>query len=376
MDLIASFGRHGASALGYILPFLFVLSIVVFFHELGHFLVGRLCGVKVIAFSVGFGPEIIGFNDRHGTRWKLSAIPLGGYVKFFGDANAASVPDWEKINLASPEERSYSFFHKSVAQRAAIIFAGPLANFVLAILIFAAIFSIYGKQTVTPEVAQVTASSAAEHAGIKPGDVIVAIDGQPIETFQQLQAIVGGSAGRVIGVTVHRGEESLTLEASPEAHAVPGSPTGEMRGTLGVVGTLRPQPENPIKAMWLGVEQTGQVVAQTFSFIGDVVSGHGDAKELGGPIKIAQISKEVADTGGLGGLIMLTAFISISIGLLNLFPIPLLDGGHLLFYAVEAIRGRPLGESTQEIAFRIGFALVMMLMVFAIWNDITNPFRG
>src|SRR5262249_8534148 len=155
------------------------------------------------------------------------------------------------------------------------------------------------------------------------GDVIVAIDGQPIETFQQLQAIVGGSAGRVIGVTVHRGQESLTLEASPEGHAVPGSPTGEMRGTLGVVGTLRPQPENPIKAMWLGVEQTGQVIAQTFSFIGDVVSGHGDAKELGGPIKIAQISKEVADTGGLSGLIMLTAFISISIGLLNLFPITL-----------------------------------------------------
>jgi regulator of sigma E protease len=376
MDLIASFGGHGAAALGYILPFLFVLSIVVFFHELGHFLVGRLCGVKVIAFSVGFGPEIIGFNDRHGTRWKLSAIPLGGYVKFFGDANAASVPDWEKINLATPEERRASFFHKSIAQRAAIIAAGPIANFVLAILIFTGVFSIYGKQTVTPEVAQVAAASAAERAGIKPGDVIVAIDGQPIETFQQLQAMVGGAAGRTIGVTVRRGGESLVLEASPEGHAVPGSPTGEVRGTLGVVGTLRPQPENPVKAMWLGIEQTGQVVSQTFSFIGDVVSGHGDAKELGGPIKIAQISKEVADTGGLGGLIMLTAFISISIGLLNLFPIPLLDGGHLLFYAVEAIRGRPLGESTQEIAFRIGFALVMMLMVFAIWNDITNPFRG
>jgi regulator of sigma E protease len=374
MDVIASFGSHGASVLGYILPFLFVLSIVVFFHELGHFLVGRWCGVKVLAFSVGFGPEIIGFNDRHGTRWKLSAIPLGGYVKFFGDSNAASVPDWEKVKRATAEERSVSFFHKSVAQRAAIIVAGPLANFVLAILIFTAVFSIYGKQTVTPQVAQVSAASAAERAGIRPGDVIVAIDGQPIDTFQQLQSIVGASAGRDIDVTVRRGSDTLTLAAEPESHAVPGSTTGEVRGTLGVVGTLKP--ENPVRALWLGIEQTGQVIGQTFAFIGDVVSGHGDTKELGGPIKIAQISKTVADTGGLSGLIMLTAFISISIGLLNLFPVPLLDGGHLLFYAVEAIRGRPLRESTQEIAFRLGFALVMMLMIFAIWNDITNPFRG
>jgi regulator of sigma E protease len=374
MDLLASFGGHGATLLGYVLPFLFVLTIVVFFHELGHFIVGRLCGVKVLTFSVGFGPELIGFTDRYGTRWRLAALPLGGYVKFFGDANAASVPDFEKAAMATEEERKVSFFHKSVAQRAAIIFAGPLANFILAILIFAAIFSIYGKQTVTPRVERVTEASAAERAGIQAGDIILFIDDQPVKTFQDVQQIVGASPGKLLAIVVQRDGERMTLSATPEARQVTGEAGTETRGSLGVVGTL--QPENPVRALWLGVEQTGQVVAQTFKFISDLVTGKGDAKELGGPIKIAQISKEVADTGGLGGLITLTAFISISIGLLNLFPIPLLDGGHLAFYALEAIRGRPLAESTQEMAFRVGFALVMMLMIFAIWNDLANPFRG
>jgi regulator of sigma E protease len=376
MGLLTNFGEHGAFVLSYIIPFLFVLSVVVFFHELGHFFVGRLCGVKVLAFSVGFGPELLGFNDRHGTRWKLSAIPLGGYVKFFGDANAASVPDWEKIALATPEERQVSFFHKSVGRRAAIIAAGPIANFLLAIVIFTGIYSIYGKETATLRVEQVSVASPAERAGIRKGDVIVAVDGKPIATFNELQRIVSASPGRTLAIVVERAGSRLTLSATPETRqARPGEPGGEApRGSLGVVGTL--QPENPIRALWLGVKQTAAVISQTFSLMWQLLVGQGDAKEIGGPIKIAQISKEVADASGLSGLIMLAAFVSISIGLLNLFPIPLLDGGHLLFYAVEAIRGRPLKESTQEIAFRVGFALVMMLMVFAIWNDIANPFRG
>jgi regulator of sigma E protease len=375
MDFLTSFGAHGVSFISYLLPFLFVLSIVVFFHEFGHFIVGRLCGVRVLAFSVGFGPELLGFTDRHGTRWRLAALPLGGYVKFFGDANAASVPDFEKVATASEEERKVSFFHKSVGQRAAIILAGPIANFVLAILIFAGIFSIYGKQTVTPRVDQVTVGSPAERAGIHTGDVILAIDSTAIATFQDLQKIVGASAGKTLSVLVRRDGQDLTLTATPEAREV-ATESGErqVRGTLGVVGTL--QPENPVRALWLGVEQTGEVIGQALSFIAQLFTGHGDTKELGGPIKIAQISKEVADTGGLSGLITLTAFISISIGLLNLFPVPLLDGGHLVFYAIEAIRGRPLKESTQEMAFRLGFALVMMLMMFAIWNDLANPYRG
>jgi regulator of sigma E protease len=372
MDVLMNLGGHGFGAIAYVLPFLFVLSIVVFFHELGHFLVGRWCGVKVISFSVGFGPELLGFTDRHGTRWKLSAIPLGGYVKFFGDANAASVPDWEKINLASPEERAVSFFHKPVWQRAAIIVAGPLANFIIAILIFAGVFSIYGKQTVIPRVDKVSEASAAEKAGIRPGDVIVSVDGQAIATFPQLQTIIAASAGKSLALVVERAGGKVDIDVTPDS--VPASAGQPARGALGIAGTLQPEP--PLKALWLGVEQTGQVVAQTFSFISQLVSGHGDTRDLGGPVKIAQISKQVADTSGLGGLITLTAFLSISIGLLNLFPVPLLDGGHLVFYAIEAVRGRPLKESTQELAFRVGFALVMMLMMFTLWNDIAHPALG
>jgi regulator of sigma E protease len=373
MEFLTSFGIHGANALGYIIPFLFVLSVVVFFHELGHFLVGRLCGVRVLAFSVGFGPEILGFTDRHGTRWRFAAIPLGGYVKFFGDANAASVPDWEKAKLATREERAISFFHKSVGQRAAIIAAGPFANFILSILIFAAIFSIYGKQTVTPIVDRVTVGSAAERAGIQPGDRILSVDGRPILTFPDLQREVAQSEGRPLEIVLERDGVEQTITAAPAplatANAAP-------RMTLGVAGTLQLEHLNPVRALWLGVTETAAVISQTFSFIGDLLSGHGDTKDLGGPVKIAQVANEVAVTGGLGGLITLTAYLSVSIGLLNLFPIPLLDGGHLMFYAVEAVRGRPLKESTQELAFRVGFALVMMLMIFTLWNDITNPFLG
>ena len=215
MDIFSNFGLWGAGWTGWIIPFLFGLSVVVFFHELGHFLVARWCGVRVLTFSVGFGPELVGFNDRYGTRWKLSAIPLGGYVKFFGDDNAASVPDEAAVADMTEEERRQSFFHQPVARRAAIVAAGPIANFILAIVIFAAIFALYGRQTTTARVDAVQPDSAAAAAGLKPGDVVLAIDGRPIESFSDMQRVVSANAGRTLTFQIDRGGTPMTLTATP-----------------------------------------------------------------------------------------------------------------------------------------------------------------
>src|SRR3981081_1657978 len=205
MDFLGGLGLWGAGWTGWILPFLFGLSVVVFFHELGHFLVARWCGVKVLTFSVGFGPEIVGFNDRYGTRWKLSWIPLGGYVKFFGDDNAASVPDEAAVAAMTESERRQSFFHQPVGRRAAVVAAGPIANFILAIVIFATIFALYGRQTTTARGDAVQPDSAAAAAGLKPGDVVLAIDGRPIESFSDMQRIVSANAGRALSFQIDRG---------------------------------------------------------------------------------------------------------------------------------------------------------------------------
>ena len=215
MDIFSNFGLWGAGWTGWIIPFLFGLSVVVFFHELGHFLIARWCGVKVLTFSVGFGPELLGFNDRHGTRWKLAAIPLGGYVKFFGDDNAASVPDEAAVARMTEAERRYSFFHQPVGRRAAVVAAGPIANFILAIVIFATIFSIYGRQTTTARVDAVQPDSAAAAAGLKPGDVVLAIDGRPVESFSDMQRIVSANAGRTLTFQIDRGGAPMTLTATP-----------------------------------------------------------------------------------------------------------------------------------------------------------------
>ncbi|HKG00175.1 MAG TPA: RIP metalloprotease RseP, partial [Xanthobacteraceae bacterium] len=220
MDFLGGFGLWGAGWTGWIIPFLFVLSIVVFFHELGHFLVARWCGVRVLTFSIGFGPELIGFHDRHGTRWKISAIPLGGYVKFFGDENAASVPDQATIAAMTPEEQRDSFVHKSVLQRVAIVAAGPIANFVLAIVIFAAVFMVFGKQITSARVDTVQADSAAAAAGFQPGDLVVAIDGRAIESFTDMQRIVGASAGRSLEIAIDRGGVQMIVKAVPALREV------------------------------------------------------------------------------------------------------------------------------------------------------------
>ena len=373
MDFISNLHFWGGSALGSVLPFLFVLTVVVFFHELGHFLVARRCGVKIDAFSIGFGPELFGFFDRHGTRWRIAAIPLGGYVRFHGDDSAASTPDHTTLDRMTAAERKVSFFHKPVAQRAAIVAAGPIANFLLAIAIFAGIFTIFGKSESPARVHSIQPNSVAATAGFKEGDLVLTIDGRKIETFSDMQRIVTVSPGQTLVFVVERDGGQLTLSAVPtlEEHK---DRFGNVYhfGRLGITGILdAPKPVGLPKAIALGAAESWFVVDRTLSYLGGVIIGRESADQLGGPLRIAQISGQVASVG-FPELLNLTALLSVSIGLLNLFPIPLLDGGHLLFYGIEAVRGRPLSERAQEVGFRIGLAIVVMLMIFATVNDILH----
>jgi regulator of sigma E protease len=372
-----SFSTLGHGVIGYIVPFLFVLTIVVFFHELGHFLVARWAGVKVLTFSLGFGPELVGFNDRHGTRWKISAVPLGGYVKFFGDESEASTPSSEALASMTEEERAGSFHHKKVRSRAAIVAAGPIANFILAIVIFTGLFTFFGKPIMSARVDKIEVGSAAAAAGFQVGDIVTVIDNQPIESFPDMQWIVGGHAGEQLSFTVKRGDSIVQLKGTPELKVQKDAFGNTHRlGVLGITRASQPgdvmsEPVNPATAVWLGVKETWLVIDQTLTYIGRIFSGREPADQIGGPLGIAKISGQVA-TLGLAPLIRLAAVLSVSIGLLNLFPVPLLDGGHLLFYVFEAVRGRPLSDRAQEMGFRIGLGLVLMLMVFATYNDILH----
>jgi regulator of sigma E protease len=377
MQFLGSLESLGTSIGGYILPFLFVLTLVVFFHELGHFLVARWCGVAVKTFSIGFGPELFGFTDRKGTRWKLSLIPLGGFVKFLGDENEAGVPDRDAFSRLSPEEREKTFQGKSVWRRAAIVAAGPIANFILAILIFTAVFAIYGRALTTPRVDSVVAGSAAERAGFLPGDVILAVDGAKIDSFTDLQRIVSVSTGSQLTIVVRRGTEDLTLKATPELQEI--SDSFGNKHKVGVLGFQRNATTDDTTvehfslpgAFKLAASETWFVVDRTVGYLVGVVAGRESADQLGGPIRVAEVSAQVA-TIGFVALINLAAVLSISIGLLNLLPVPMLDGGHLLFFAVEAARGRPLSDRAQDIGFRIGFVAVIALMIFATSNDISQ----
>lgn len=377
MDFIGAFGGGVASLAGTLAAFLFVLTLVVFVHEYGHFIVARWCGVRVRVFSVGFGKELFGWNDRQGTRWRLSAIPLGGYVKFDGDANAASVPDYEAVKQMSAEERAGSIFHKTVGQRAAIVAAGPAANFLMAIVIFAGMAYINGRQVLLPRIETVQAGSAAERAGFTHGDIVRSINGVTVDSFADMQRIVSMNAGETLTIMVDRGGETLPLQAIPDLREV-SSPFGTQRiGVLGLQASSDPaswrtETYGLASSVRIGLQETWRVVEQTGHYLKRVVTGKESTDQLSGPIRIAEVSGTVARLGGLGGLINLAALLSVSIGLINLVPIPMLDGGHLLFYAIEAVRGRPLSEKAQELGFRIGLALVLTLMVFVTWNDLTH----
>ena len=377
LDIMAGLSAFGGGLVGYLVPFLFVLTIVVFFHELGHFLVARWCGIRVLTFSLGFGPELAGFNDRYGARWKISAVPLGGYVKFFGDENAASAPDHAVAAAMSDSEKKDSFIGQKVGARAAVVAAGPIANFILAIAIFAAIFIIVGKQTTSARVDAVQSGSAAATAGFQPGDLVLSIDGEKIDSFADMQRIVSVSSGEPLKIRIERQNKEITLTATPQLKEIKDNFGNVHRlGVLGIsrsmaAGDIKTEKLGPFGAVSLGAQETWFVVDRTLSYIVGVFTGREAADQLGGPIRIAQVSGQVASAGFVA-LIHLTAVLSVSIGLLNLFPIPLLDGGHLLFYGIEAIRGRPLSERAQEVGFRIGLAIVVMLMIFATFNDILH----
>jgi regulator of sigma E protease len=361
--------------LAVLLPFLFVLTVVVFIHELGHFLVARWCGVRVRAFSIGFGREIFGFYDRHGTRWRFAWIPLGGYVKFVDDENSASVPSRESLARMTPTERQGAFQTKPLSARAAIVAAGPIANFLLAIIIFALTFTVVGVHVTAPRVDELVPDGPAATAGFRPGDLILRIDGQPIESFADMQRIVSASADRELTFEINRGGTVVTLSAIPARREISDRFGNKLR--VGVIGIKRNATQQeweyrrygPIQSLGLGVRETFFIISRTLSYLSDVVMGRESADQLGGPIRIAEVSGQVASVGFIP-LLNLTAVLSVSIGLINLFPIPLLDGGHLLFYLIEGVRRKPLSERTQEIGFRIGLAVVLMLMMFATWNDL------
>jgi len=361
--------------IGTIIPFLFVLTVVVFVHEMGHYLVGRWCGIGVSAFSIGFGPELIGFNDRHGTRWKLSAIPLGGYVKFVGDMNATSTPDQEGIEALSADEKKVAFHTQPVWKRALTVFAGPAFNFLLTIAVFAVMFSIYGKYVTEPVVAEVRPDSPAAIAGIQPGDRFVSVDGAPVESFSDVQRLVSGRAGDPIVFVMSRGGSEITLTATPEIMEQTDALGNVVKvGIIGVVNTPEAgQPRQvtftPAEALVEAVEDTGYIIVRTGQFLKRFVVGREDKCQLGGPIKIAKISGQAAKLG-FEWLVQLVAMLSVGIGFLNLLPIPPLDGGHLVFYALEAIKGRPVSERAMEAVYRAGLFLVLAFMLFVFWNDL------
>jgi regulator of sigma E protease len=363
----------GLSTLTYIVPFIAVLSIVIFIHEMGHFLVARWCGVRVLTFSMGFGPELWHRFDRRGTRWRIAAFPLGGYVKFYGDENAASAPDRDKLDKMQPADRKVSFSGQPVLKRAAIVAAGPIANFLLAIAIFAGTFYFLGRPITEARIDSIAPNSAAEAAGFQPKDLVVSIDGSSVDSFSDMQRIVRINPGRPLEFVLKRDESEIRILATPKLQELTDS-FGQTHkiGLLGIArneGAATHKDYSVSEALVSGVKETGFVIEQTLSYVGRMVTGQESAENLSGPIGIARISGQAAQLG-LATLINITAVLSVSIGLLNLFPIPLLDGGHLLYYAFEALRGRPLSEKAQEFGFKIGIAFVLCLMLFSTWNDI------
>ena len=356
--------------------FLFVITVVVFFHELGHFLVARACGVKVDVFSVGFGKEIFGWNDKRGTRWKVSWIPVGGYVKFSGDANAASAPDHAAAARMSQAERDQTLTFKPLWQRAAVAAAGPVANFILAIVLFTGLILYTGHTVLAPIVGDVVKGSAAEAAGIKTGDRVTAIDRTRITDFEQMPQIIAVSGGRTLAVDLKRGDETLTIHVMPREARIR-DVLGDM-GTTYVIG-VRPSPKASVTTEYYSLPaafvaanvQTWTIMRTTVQGIAQMVRGYASADQFRGPLGIAKMTRQVAVFGFMA-LLQLVAVLSVSIGLANLFPIPLLDGGHLLYYACEAVLGRPLGERAQDVGFRLGLVLVLGLVLLTTWNDLAR----
>lgn len=361
--------------LNYIIPFLAILMVIVFVHEMGHYLVARWNGIAVEAFSIGFGPQIFGWTDKQGTRWKLSAIPLGGYVRFAGDMNAASMPDNEAIAQYDAETQKRLFANKSVWRRMAVVVAGPAANVLFTFAILYIVLVSYGRFTLEPVVGEVLPESAAAEAGIEPGDRFIEVDGFRVRGFEDVQRLISTAPGREVRVVVERDGEIETIAVVPQYDTATTRFGRELQiGRLGVTrdvgeGDVVLYHPGPLEAVSMTFEEIWFLIDRTLNFVTDIFVGRADLNQVAGPVGMAQVSGEVA-TLGLLALVNLTALLSLNIGIINLFPVPMLDGGHLMYYLYEAVRGRPLSPRVQEIGYRIGFFLVCSLMVFTLINDL------
>ena len=364
--------------LSYILPFIALIVIVVFIHEYGHYYFAKRFGVGVTDFSIGFGKEMFGWNDKSGTRWKVCVIPLGGYVKFFGDRNVYSQADNEKIiKEYSKEDQDKLFVLKPLYQRALIVFGGPLANFLLAILIFFSVYTFAGKDFTPAVINEVQKDSPAMVAGLKDNDIIVSIDGNKVKSIMEVSKFIMMSTDEFINFTINRYDQDLIFKVKP--NLVESEDDFGNKVTKRMIGIKLGAYNNevnhvklgPAKALFYAVNEVYFVTTSSLKYIGSMLTGNGDSSQLGGPIRIAKISGQVAEFGILP-FISLMAYISISLGLINLFPIPMLDGGHLMFYGIEKVLGRPLSQKTQEGFFRIGMFLLLSLMFFTTFNDLKD----
>ncbi|MGE3303781.1 MAG: RIP metalloprotease [Hyphomonadaceae bacterium] len=383
-------------ALVHLSAFVFVLSLVVFVHEFGHFQVARWCGVAIDTFSIGFGRKLIGWRDRQGVEWKIGALPLGGYVKFIGDADAASMQaeGGAVDGAAQAEARRRGLYHaQNPWVRIAVALAGPMANFIFAIVAFGLLLMVFGRDDtpvaqLSPRIDQVQADSAASRAGLKPGDMVVSINDAPIRSFGELQKAISGSANKQFSLVVKREGDLVALSATPTSRKVMDEAGVERtQGMLGIGRTTLPGERQikkfgPIEAIGGGAKQTWRIITSTGAYVANVFSGRASPEHIAGPLGIMDLSGEVAKVSGQGqtildkagnlaaGLIGWAATLSVAVGIVNLLPVPILDGGHVLFCLVEALRGKPLDSRTQLIGFRAGLALLGSLFLFATWNDL------
>ena len=365
----------------YLWSFTLILSVIVFVHEFGHFIVARWCGVKIETFSIGFGREIFGRTDKHGTRWKFAIIPLGGYVKMYGDSSAASTPDMEKLNAMSNAERKQSLHHQPLLAKSAIVAAGPIANFLLTIAVFTYFIYSVGIASTEPVIGEIMPKTPAASAGLKPDDRVLSIDGKRMRSFNDIPETLITNLYTPVQLEIQRGKEIIRLSITPieyEDKDIAGNT--EKRPLIGIrskqltrVDVTFPQ------ALWHATEKTYDMCATNLKALGQIIVGDRSAKALTGTLGIAKLSGDITKQGESSRETLMTilwfiAVLSAGIGLVNLFPLPMLDGGHLLFYGIEALRGRPASERFMEYSYRFGFILIMALMAFTLYNDARKIF--
>ncbi len=355
--------------------FLVIISLIVFIHEFGHYYVAIKSGVKVEVFSIGMGPEIIGWNDKRGTRWRICPLPIGGYVKMFGDSNASSEPDQDILAGMNEDEKKQAFHTKSLVAKSMIVAAGPGANFLLAIFMLFVLFFCYGKGFTTTEITYIEPESIAQKSGIELGDIITKINDQKIDDFNQLREIVTVNAGRELNLTINREGDEFDLTIIPELKEREDVFGNKIEvGSLGIASDkIARKKMGLIESVAGGISETYRLSAFMLKSAGQMIIGNVSTDNIGGPIKIAQISGSSVRQG-FQNVLWFVAILSINLGLINLFPIPVLDGGHLLFYLIEGFRGRPMAAKIQQISFRIGMALIGSLMIFSVFNDLRSLF--